>query len=75
VAPRIGEILAHVDRFPYGQLLPPQEEALFRIALALTEVTPAVEVYRQPEVPFVPKPHVVDIVWNNGVRRDAEAAP
>ena len=68
IAPRIGEVLAYLDQFPFDQPLPPPEEALFRLALGLTETAPAIEIYGQPEVPFVPKPHVVHTEWNNGVR-------
>lgn len=68
IAPRIGEVLAHLDQFPHDRPLPAAEEALFRLALGLTEAAPAIEIYGQPEVPFVPKPHVVSTVWNDGVR-------
>jgi hypothetical protein len=58
--------LSHLDRFPVDTPLPPAEDALFRLALALTEVTPAVEIYKQPEVLFVPRPHVVSTTWTDG---------
>jgi hypothetical protein len=66
IAPRIEQVLNHLDRFPIDTQLPRPEDTLFRLALALAEVTPAVEIYKQPEVPFVPRPHVVSTTWTNG---------
>jgi hypothetical protein len=68
MAPRIREILTHLDRFPVDQPLPAPEEALYRLALGLTEAAAAVEVYGMAEVPFVPKPHVVTTTWSDGTR-------
>jgi hypothetical protein len=68
VAPRINEIFAHLDPFPVDVPLPAPEAALFRVTLGLTEAAPAIEVYGLPEVPFVPKPHVVSVSWNDGTR-------
>ena len=48
--------------------LPAQEEALYRLALGLTEAAAAIEVYGMPEVPFVDKPHVVSTTWSDGTR-------
>jgi hypothetical protein len=68
MAPRLREVLAHLDRFPVDQPLPPAEDALYRLALGLTEAAAAVEVYGASEVPFVPKPHVVSTTWSDGTR-------
>jgi hypothetical protein len=68
VAPRIEEALDHLEQYPVNSTLPPQEEALFKLALALTEVAAAIEIYNQPTVPFVPKPHVVHTDWSDGTR-------
>jgi hypothetical protein len=68
LAPRIHEVFEHLDRFPVDAPLPPAEAALFRLALGLTEAAAAVEVYGQPEVPFVPKGHVVSVTWSDGTR-------
>jgi hypothetical protein len=68
MAPRIREILTHLDQFPVDQPLPAAEEALYRLALALSEAAAAVEVYGMAEVPFVPKPHVVTTTWSDGTR-------
>lgn len=43
-------IEAHLARFTLSDL-PPPERRLFQLALALMEVTPAVETYRSPDVP------------------------
>jgi hypothetical protein len=66
LAPRIEAVLDHLDRFPMDAPLPPAEEALFRLALGLTEASLAIEVYGEPGVPFVPTPHVVSTVWSDG---------
>jgi hypothetical protein len=66
IAPRIEQVLNHLDRFPIDSPLPPAEDALFHLAVALAEVTPAVEIYKQPEVPFVPRPHVISTIWTDG---------
>jgi hypothetical protein len=68
MAPRLREILDHLDQFPVDQPLPAPEEALYRLALGLTEAAAAVEVYGMPEVPFVAKPHVVSTIWSDGTR-------
>jgi hypothetical protein len=68
MAPRLREVLAHLDRFPVDQPLPAPEEALYRLALGLTEAAAAVEIYGMAEVPFVPKPHVVSTTWSDGTR-------
>jgi hypothetical protein len=62
VAPRIEAILDLVDRFPFDSPLPPPEERLYRLALALGEVVQAVEVYGQPRVPYAP-PHEIRVEW------------
>jgi hypothetical protein len=66
MAPRIDEALDHVDRFAIDAVLPPAEEALFRLALGLGEVSLSIEVYGEPGVPFVPIPHVVSTIWTDG---------
>ena len=68
MAPRLREVLDHLDRFPVDRPLPAQEEALYRLALGLTEAAAAIEVYGMPEVPFVDKPHVVSTTWSDGTR-------
>lgn len=42
--PRLEDILAHVDKYPLGQL-PPDAERLFSLALSLAEVAPHIELY------------------------------
>jgi hypothetical protein len=68
MAPRLRDILEHLDQFPVDQPLPPPEEALYRLALGLTEAAAAIEVYGIPEVPFVAKPHAVATTWSDGTR-------
>jgi hypothetical protein len=68
LAPRLVSVFDHLDRFPVDAPLPPPEAALFRLTLALGEVSPAIEIYHQPEVPFVPKPHFVATTWSDGTR-------
>jgi hypothetical protein len=67
-APRLRDMLAHLDQFPVTQALPAPQEALYRLALGLTEAAAAVEVYGIPEVPFVDKPHHVSTTWSDGTR-------
>ena len=66
LAPRVEAALDHLDRFPIDAPLPPAEEALFRLALGLSEASLAIEVYGEPGVPFVPTPHVVSTTWSDG---------
>jgi hypothetical protein len=66
LAPRVEAALDHLDRFPVDKPLPPAEETLFKLALALGEVSLAIEVYNEPGVPFVPTPHIVSTVWSDG---------
>jgi hypothetical protein len=71
MVPRMEAAFDYLDKFPIDAKLPPAEDALFRLALGMTEVGPALEVYGQPEVPFVPKPHVVSVHWNDGTVQKA----
>lgn len=49
--PRLPDILAHVDKYPLGQL-PDDARRLFWLALSLAEVAPHIELYRgDPKVP------------------------
>lgn len=50
--PLLPKILAHVDRYPLGQL-PEDARPVFWLALSLAEVAPHVELYKgDPLVPF-----------------------
>ncbi|GAB4358013.1 MAG: hypothetical protein Kow0073_16280 [Immundisolibacter sp.] len=50
VLPRLGDIHAHLKTFPWPHL-PPPEQNLLNLALALMEVALAVESHGQPTVP------------------------
>jgi hypothetical protein len=52
VGPRVRDIIAHLNQFPYGPAssLPPPQRALLQLALIFMEVALAVEFYGQPEV-------------------------
>lgn len=50
LAPRMEAIAAHLDGHPVDAL-PPPERRLLELALAFMDVAPAVELYRQPQVP------------------------
>jgi hypothetical protein len=63
-APRLSEIFDHLDRFPLDAL-PPPEALLFRTMLGLTEAAQAVELFKQPGVPFAPFPHKMGITWTD----------
>jgi hypothetical protein len=62
VAPRLGEIFDHLDRFP-ADALPPPEALLYRTTLGLTEAAMAIEVFGQPCTPYAPFPHHMAIEW------------
>lgn len=62
VARRLDEIFTHLDLFPMDDL-PAPELLLYRIALGLTEAAMAVEVFKQPGVPYAPFPHKMAIEW------------
>lgn len=49
VLARMEAIMEHLNRFPIEDL-PPAEQRLLNLALALAEVAPAIEFYRQPSV-------------------------
>jgi hypothetical protein len=51
VLPRLGDIHAHLRQHPWPKL-PPAEQTLLNLALALMEVSLAVESHGQPTVPF-----------------------
>ena len=51
VLPRLGDIHAHLKTHPWPNL-PPAEQSLLNLALALMEVALAVESHGQPTVPF-----------------------
>lgn len=55
VTPRLEAIFTHLDRFPFGQTLPPPEALLMRVAMAMSEVGHAVEMYGRPTFPNLPK--------------------
>ena len=50
VLPRLGDIHAHLKTHPWPNL-PPAEQSLLNLALALMEVALAVESHGQPTVP------------------------
>lgn len=50
VFPRLDAICEYVDRYPLTAM-PRSAARLLELALMLMEVVPAVEVYRQPDVP------------------------
>jgi len=60
MAPRLEEVFVHLDRFSYRQL-PPPEDALFTLALGLTEAAQAVEIFGEPCVPSALPGHAVEI--------------
>ncbi|MBC7161438.1 MAG: hypothetical protein H5U26_04925 [Immundisolibacter sp.] len=49
--PRLDAIHAHLKQYPWPEL-PPAERSLLNLALALMEVSLAVESHGQPMVPF-----------------------
>jgi hypothetical protein len=51
VLPRLDAIHAHLKQHPWPDL-PPPEQSLLNLALALMEVSLAVESHGQPTVPF-----------------------
>ncbi len=61
VSPRLDAIFDHLDLFPFGEPLPPDEALLFRVALGMSEVAQAVEMYGQPTVPHAPAGYSVRI--------------
>lgn len=62
LAPRLEEVFAYLDQFD-PVALPEAEARLFRTVLGLTEASQAVEIFRQPRVPFAPYPHTVKMEW------------
>lgn len=63
VAPRIEEIFDHLDHIPYAEPLPAPAERLYRIALAMTEVASAIEIFDQPDVPYRGRHHHIRAAW------------
>jgi hypothetical protein len=61
VTPRLPAIFEYLDRFAFDEPLPPAEALLFRVAMGLTEVAQAVEVFGQPAVPHAPLDHCVPV--------------
>lgn len=61
VAPRLQAIFEHLDSFPFARPLPEPEGRLLRLAMGMTEVAQAVEVFGQPGVPGAPENHSVTI--------------
>lgn len=61
VCPRLEAVFDHLDGFPYGTPLPAAEALLFRVVMAMTEVTQAVETFGQPTVPLAPPDHSAPI--------------
>jgi len=51
VLPRLDAIHVHLKQYPWPDL-PPAEQSLLNLALALMEVSLAVESHGQPTVPF-----------------------
>lgn len=49
VEPRLSDIIAHLNEFPLDQM-PDDAAQLLRLAMSTMEITPAVELYRQPDV-------------------------
>lgn len=47
--PRMDEIFNYLNQFPLNEM-PEDAKRLFNLSLALAEVAPAVEFYKQPEV-------------------------
>jgi hypothetical protein len=68
MTPRLRGILSHLDQFPVDKPLPAPEEALYRLALGLTEAAAAIEIYGEPTVAFVDKPHKVSTIWSDGTQ-------
>jgi hypothetical protein len=62
LAERLEEVFVHLDRFPMNAL-PEPEARLYRIALGMTEVAQAVEIFGQPRVPYAPYPHHLLQEW------------
>ena len=60
MAPRLEEVFAHLEKFPYGQL-PAPEARLFNLTLGLAEAAQAVEVFEESCVPLAPPNHYVAI--------------
>ena len=51
VQPRLGEILAHADEFPLGEM-PEKSARLFDLSMMLAEIAPNVELYAgEPGIP------------------------
>lgn len=50
ILPRMDAILAHLNRYPVNDI-PPEGQGLFCLACAFMEVSPAVELFSDPDVP------------------------
>lgn len=61
IVPLLPAIFEHLDSFPFGEPLPAPEALLYRIALGISEVGQAVEVYGAPRVKLTPAGHSVPI--------------
>ncbi|WP_257539173.1 hypothetical protein [Sphingobium sp. CFD-1] len=59
-APRLTEIMAHLDGFG-ARALPPAEAHLYRVALGLVEASLAVEFFGAARLPGAPYPHHVAV--------------
>jgi predicted naringenin-chalcone synthase len=62
--PLIEAALAHLDRFPLGQL-PPAEQTLYHLVLAAGEAAVSVEIYRAPKLPLAPDASRVKVHYAN----------
>ena len=50
ISPRAAEAIAYLDRFDFGQELPPDAERLLWLLYSLITVSVAVEYWKQPRV-------------------------
>lgn len=61
MAPRMAEIFAHLDQYPFEGALPAPEALLLRLGMAMSEVAQAVELYGRPTFALLPPEHTVQI--------------
>jgi hypothetical protein len=67
---RMQDIFALLDAVPITQDLDAQRTCLWRMALSITEVVQAVEVFRQPAVPHVDPGDAIHTDWHQGPRSE-----
>ena len=49
VVPRLADVIGHLNGYDLNEM-PAEEQQLLRLAMSVMEITPAVELYRQPDL-------------------------